>query len=717
MKKLFTLVAFLAAVLGAKAEVVEDYKVDYSTYKGFPFYVMGYVPEWVDGVMTDQGGKYEYAALDNQDGKSSDVTVKTNGGVEYYKIEKSDDGVWHQYFIADGISTELGGSYTVKAMVKASEACTINVNMGWGWNSGEQASANVSIGTDWQEVEWSYSDIGGSSCNLVAQPNTAAVIEWKWLTVSHTAKAQRPIEWLEQLTNGDAEKEWENKEVAFNDQENNFKISAWGKEAKGEPHPAEIVALPEGGHAFIVRAADAEIAEDGSEAWDNQFWIQSPKSWKSGTQIKIHFRYKATQAAKTNTQIHKQNPSDYLHYEAVGDVNFTTEWQEFDKTFTFSDAMNGGWSIAFNLNPEVKTATDFYFDDLSWSIMKLDEGYFVAGANTSEGLDYDRDNAIEMTDEDGYLVATIGEKGKKETYVSEIMISTVRGNDAAFNGATLKPSAITASTDEDELDFSDITSAGLYKIKLPGIGVWKVFIEPEYNKIAFLMLEGEKKQTIDVKANPTVVVVNGQERKQTLDEAVAAGLVENKDAATAEQKELYSGQGWDNQFFIVANRALEAGEETVISFDYVASADAKTTTQCHGEPGGYLHYAAIGDVTFSTTEQSFSMEFTIPKEGAGMKSIAFNMAEIQGACDYTIKNVIWKLKDNTESLIDQTGAKNFYVKEGAGTTPHIFGETAGINDVVKTVKVSNVAYNIAGQRVAKSFKGLVIKNGSKMLVK
>ena len=49
MKKLFTLIAVLAMCIGAKAEWVEDYKIDYSTYSGFPFYVMGYVPEWVDG--------------------------------------------------------------------------------------------------------------------------------------------------------------------------------------------------------------------------------------------------------------------------------------------------------------------------------------------------------------------------------------------------------------------------------------------------------------------------------------------------------------------------------------------------------------------------------------------------------------------------------------------------------------------------------------------
>ena len=61
MKKIFTLLAFLTCFLGAKAaNWVEVAKIDFSTYTGFPHYVMGYVPEWFDGVMTDFGGGYKF---------------------------------------------------------------------------------------------------------------------------------------------------------------------------------------------------------------------------------------------------------------------------------------------------------------------------------------------------------------------------------------------------------------------------------------------------------------------------------------------------------------------------------------------------------------------------------------------------------------------------------------------------------------------------------
>ena len=710
MKKLFTLFAFLACFLGAKAEWVEDYKVDYSNYSGFPFYVMGFVPEWVDGVMTDMGGNFEYAALDNTEGKVSDVTVKTNNGTEYYKIEKT-EGTWHQYFIADGIPTELDGAYTVKAMVKASEACTVSVNFQWGWGEGQRVSSSLNVGTEWAEVEMEVSGIGGTSCALIAQPNTAAVIEWKYVIVGHNAKPQKPITWLEQLENGTADKTWEElglADVKYDDMENNYKICAWAKQ-KGtnvneetggsDPFPATIENI-DGNNVFVVHGAVADTEGDAA-AWDNQFWIQSQQPWKEGTQLKISFRYKASKACKTNTQMHHQKPSDYQIWYAIGDVEFTTEWQNFEKVITIDASQANAWSIAFNLNPDVKEAVDFYFDDLSWQIMKLDEGYFVAGANAAEGLDYDLDNAIEFVEEDGLLVATVGEKG---AYVSQVMISTIRGNDAAFKSATLKPTGTIVNDPDTWLDYAP---ASLAKLNLPGAGIWKIYLDTNYNAMAFEMLEGNIVEPIEINPNPTVVVVKGQERDWR--------GTDNDGNPIEEQ--VGEGQPWDNQFFIIANRALAAGEVTVVEFDYVSTVDAKTTTQCHNGPGEYMHWSCIGDVNFKTEEQHLSVKLTVPSDADGMKSIAFNMAEIKGACDYTIKNIVWKLEDGTESLIDQTGTKNFYVKEGAGTAPYEFGtDPTGINNVVDGNAVSGKTFNLAGQTVSKNFKGIVVKNGKKLVV-
>ena len=711
MKKLFTVVALLSVFLGAKADWVQDYQIDYSTHKGFPFYVMGYVPEWIDGVMTDFGANYKYVAVDGAE-ETSDVIVATEQGVEYYKIAV-DGGAWHQYFIADGIPTELDGSYTVKALVKASEACTINVNMGWGWGDGQQAPASVTIpaSADFQEVEWEYSGIGGTSCNLVAQPGMAtATIEWKSVTVSHNQKAARPVEWIENLENGNADKTWDEMglgDVRFDDMENNYKICAWGKEREfnmnedggWDPFPARIETEADGNHVFVVHGKPATTEGDAS-AWDNQFWIESPKEWKSGTALKIHFRYKASKAVTVATQCHHQKPSDYLIWHAIGDINFTEEWQEFDGTMNIADDMNGTWGIAFQLNQNDKEAIDFYFDDLSWQHMKLDEGYFVAGSNPNAGLEYDFDNAVQFTEDAdaGCWVATIGEKN---AYVSQIMISTVRGNDAAFKGATLKPAG-TIKNDPDE--WLDYTESSLAKLNLPGEGIWKIYLDDNYKAMAFEMIEGNVIEPIVINPNPTVIVIDALERD----------WLTADDNGNAREEQIGTGQPWDNQFWIVANRTLSTGEVTVVEFDYVATADAKSSTQLHSTPGNYLHWSAIGDVNFTTTEQHFENKLTVPSEANNMQSIAFNLSEIKAANTYTIKNVVWRLEDNTESLIKQTGGENFYVKVlGGDPTP----VETGIRSVKDNTPSTAAIYNLAGQRVDNAYKGIVVKEGKKYIAK
>jgi len=740
MKKLFTLVALLAMFLGANAQGgkwEKVYSVDYTTYQGFPFYVMGYVPEFDNGHMTDYGANYKYAEVKDDAEETSDVIVTTQGGVQYYRW--TEGGGWHQYFIADGIPAKLDGKYKVIAKVKATNACTINVNMGWGWGDGQSKSASVSIpgDTEFQDVEWTYDAIGGTSCNLVAQPGGCTeTIEWESLEVYEWQKeGQRPKEWLEDITNGDAETPWgELANVKFDDNENNFKVCAWSKEkgvnlgepdADGNqpwnPFPATIEVDPDNAdnHVFVCHGK-AATTDGSAAAWDNQFWIQSKHAWKAGTTLKIKFRYKASKEVETETQIHNQKPSDYLIWHAIGNVTFKEEWQTFEKDLTMGDDMNGGWSIAFNLNAKDKDPIDFYFDDLSWQYLKLDEGYFVSGINATTTTVYDNlDNAIQFedTDNDEVLEAVVGTKGDAKTYVDQVMISTTRGDDQAFKGATLKPSSKIHNDADEWLTYAASTNA---KLDLPGLGVWKIYIDLEYTSMAFEMLEGTEyaeKEPEAVFTYTDEIVVNGVERDDLSD------TKDNDGNVTVREEEGGTGEAWDNQFFIKANRSLQKGEVTKLVFNYMCSVEeAKTTTQCHGEnPGDYKHYAAIGDVTFTNDWLPFEQEFTVPEQADGMWNIAFNMAEIKEACEYHIKDVQWYIYDasldaglTTENLI--SGGANFFVKEGAGTTPRQW-EAAGINNVVNKKATSNVTYNLAGQRVSKDFKGIVVKNGQKFMNK
>lgn len=744
MKKLFTLIALLACFMGAKAEWVTDYSKQYSEYSDFPFYVMGYAPSIIDGTMVDNPVPYRKLWRgDESDFPGADqCTQVTVNGASFYE-QSLDANPWRQYFIADGIPTELDGTYKVVAMVKASEPVNVPIQMRWSW-SADPATGTMAIGTEWSEVEVTFSGIGGTSCSLIAQPGTTeAVIEWKSITVSHNQKAQRPTTWQEWLNSdgqpfvmsegagsndkymGDAETPWSDPNVAYNDADKNYLICAWSKEkgrnmdANGEawnPFPANIEVDPTdaSNHVFVVHGQPATTEGDPS-AWDNQFWIQSPQGWKEGTQVKIHFRYRASKTAKADTQIHKQTPSDYLHWNAIGEITFTEEWQTIDKTFTFDSNMANGWSMAFNLNKDVKEAVDFYFDDLSWQTMKLDEGLFVASANTEDGIEYDFDNAtpMEYDASEKCYVATVGEAG---AYVNQVMISTVRGNDAAFKGNTLKPEYV---GDYDEGDWAQYTEASIAKINLPGTGIWKVFVDPNYTSMAFKMLEGTVKENVDIVTNPTEIIIEGVERDDL------------SDGDNVREEEGGTGETWDNQFFILANRVLEPNEETVLEFDYVATTEAGTTTGTHALPGQYRKNA-IPDFTFTTELQHLKVDYTVPASDWGgnaitdAQSISFDLAMIKGANTYTIKNVKWYVKDGSnaegktpENLINATGTSNFWVKIGAGTSPYEYGTSTGIENVVNgnVVNGNDALYNIAGQRVNKDYKGIVIQNGKKFINK
>ena len=142
-----------------------------------------------------------------------------------------------------------------------------------------------------------------------------------------------------------------------------------------------------------------------------------------------------------------------------------------------------------------------------------------------------------------------------------------------------------------------------------------------------------------------------------------------------------------------------------------------------GKPCTYLNWQAIGDVNFTEDWQDFSYEFTVPEGDNGMRSIVFNLAEVKYANDYYFKDFQWYVKDanleaegkTMENLINATGAENFWIKENKGAPE---SAATGISTVVtENKKGSAVIYNLAGQRVSNDFKGIVVKNGKKVVLK
>lgn len=736
MKKIFTLIALLAFFLGAKAEEVVDVEVDLTTVTA---------DTWQHG-WVDENNALPYLSFDSD-------------GLHFHNEEAKSQRYEIQFQPFPGVSNlDNDASYTITIKIKGSVAGGVDA-----FFSGSSAPGTMNVTTDWQTLTFEgcmnnpNDQYFANSGSILIQCGDYVGDWWiSYVKITHEEKeSSRPVEWLQLITNGDAETAWPEWSLEKNDEGINVnwrgdrapEICAWdltmgtnsgdtgadgSLDGRARPYPATIEAEEgnESNHVFAVHVEQIDkIDDDASIQWSNQFWIQAPKEMKAGTKVHLKFRYKAEKACKTNTQIHKQHPSDYLHYVGIGDISFTTDWQEFDQTVTFSDAQGGGWSVAFNLCADSSVDTPqepnvFYFDDLSWEVMKLDEGWFVASSNTATGIEYDYDNATELVYDAGEeaYTATVGTKGKKDTWVNELMISTVRGENAAFKGATIKPTG-TIKTD-DPNNWLDYTAGSQYKIKLPAAGVWQVSVAPNENgnggQVLFLQVEGDAaKEAVDIVTNPEVLVIKGVERDDLKD----------NDDGTVREEEGGEGQTWDNQFFIVANRVLEGGEETVIEFDYVATVEAKSTTGTHAQPGDYRKNA-FEDVNFTTEEQHFKADYTIPSTTWGndpitdAQTIAFDMAVIKEACDYTIKNVKWYLKGDEnsegktkENLINATGTDNFKVKIGAGNAIVDWGADTGIVNVVNKKTESNALYNLAGQRVSKDYKGIVVKEGKKYIVK
>ena len=725
MKKLLTLFALMACFLGVKADEVVDVEIDYTTVTS---------DSWNGGWRSDAAAKR--------------VSVVPGEGI-YFHSEEATDPYYDVQFQLPGVpSLDSDASYTITIKIKGNVEQNIR-----GYFSGSDKPGDIPVTKDEQTLTFTGCQDNPSAQYFASSGSVLIqcgdyVGDWtiSYIKISHEERGnQRPVTWQEWLTNdgkaiipnvatesiwmGNAETPWPDWALETTDGINaNWRtdrapeICAWSltmgrnfddqagdistDSPRARPYPTDIE--PEEGnesnHVFAVHVDQIDIIDtDASVDWSNQFWIECTQGWKDGQSVRIKFKYKAQHACKAGTQWHQKNPSIYNNWNAAGDVEFTTEWKEFDKTLTVHTENDPyAWGLAFNLCSDAtngRTPNVFYFDDLSWETMVLDEGFFVASSNTANGIEYDLDNAIEFQpgDEDGVLVATVGTAGKKESWVNEIMISTLRGHDASFKSATLKPSGTFIGED----NWGDYTEGSNAKIKLPAAGVWTINLAIEDRQINIIQVEGDEyeiKEPIEINPNPSVLVVNALERQPT-----------------SSEEEGGEGQPWDNQFWVVANRIVDAGEETVVEFDYVASKEAKSSTQSHANPGEYRG-GAIGDINFTTEEQHFSKDFVIPaNDNADIKSIAFNLAEIKDACEYTFKNFIWRLKDSTESLIDQTGAKNFCWKVVGGEITYF--ETDGISTIVANKKSSAATYNLAGQRVAKTYKGIVVKDGKKYIAK
>lgn len=118
-----------------------------------------------------------------------------------------------------------------------------------------------------------------------------------------------------------------------------------------------------------AEAAGNPTLQDGNFAdYDTQFFITWGEEFalKEGDKFKVTFEYMAdTPIDGIGTQAHGA-PGNYNHWDMIGSVNFTDEWQTFEsgeKTISADQGKNSGcWTIAFNLAKGEENT--FYFRNI-----------------------------------------------------------------------------------------------------------------------------------------------------------------------------------------------------------------------------------------------------------------------------------------------------------------------------------------------------------------
>lgn len=507
-KKLLALAAVASVGVAANAELVVDYNYDWSKATSWNGYVMGYIPEIKDEALWAQWPNFDYKKVSDLGEGLEYPIVSVNGEDNYMVPCDTDDGLRDDWGIqfhllgAGNCETEPGQVYTVTVVAKSTkDGCTLGLPFSWGWGSGEGLSGSVTLGTEYEEHSFTYeSECLGSSCWCVAQiyggdktdGNGNATQVWiKSIKITHEAKQSAPETWDNIIVNGDAEAEV--------DPENACLMS---KAFRGDLSLEEIIEptgrAQEGDnwvYKFDAPAVDRSLflkedgSTDGSYAWKNQIWIVAPRTFAANESFRLSFRYKASVAHSAPTQAHAE-PGAYLHYSCIGDIAFETEWQEFTKVVNVSNEMNNMYSVAFNLSTNIEVPVTYYFDDIKWEVLRLEDGYFVAGDfndwNYGEALKFD-------FDEDAGVYTKI--VGNTEMPASEIKISTKKGQDAAYHSNALAVAVGDGVIAEEPCDF---TVGNGKKIQLPEAGSWRIEIDEEYGQITFFVNEDDAVESVSV---------------------------------------------------------------------------------------------------------------------------------------------------------------------------------------------------------------------------
>ncbi len=335
----------------------QDAFVDYSTFTSYPYYVMGYTPEFEDGCM-----------------------------VSHYP------GSWYQYFVADQITTTIGQTYKVTAYIQGSAPGSLNVQFG---NWGNLLEAPLPFSDEWQEVSVEFSNCQVESSFVVFQPGTfEGDVRIKWLKVTHSEAPAVEI-YTDIATNGNAE----------GTEATNFQSTHVGG-SNGDCDIVDGVGV-DNSRAFVVTSAGGGVND-----YDTQFFLYADRPLVEGEVVHIAFDYRAdVPNGPIASQAHAA-PGSYIHWDAGCGITFTTEWQHFEKDITINATLSPSGnmqSIAWNLDAGAPSApvNKYYFDNVKCQIVTKGNTIPLTPEEKKDTLTWAMNNWVEgmMQATGGYVTA------------------------------------------------------------------------------------------------------------------------------------------------------------------------------------------------------------------------------------------------------------------------------------------------------------------------
>lgn len=131
---------------------------------------------------------------------------------------------------------------------------------------------------------------------------------------------------------------------------------------------------------------------------------------------------------------------------------------------------------------------------------------------------------------------------------------------------------------------------------------------------------------------------------------------------------------WDTQFLISLPQPLEKGAKVKVAMKVKADKATTAETQAHkaipvpgaiegkdGYEGTYMHWALMGNVTFTTEWAPFETEFTVPDQADGMQAICLNLEVLKEVNKYYFDDI---------TVYVEQGEEPYFVKDWAAESSY-----------------------------------------------